>query len=222
MNDLTGRIFGRLTVLRRNPENDKCNKSMWVCYCECNPEKEVIKRGGDLIKGDVQSCGCLRKEISKEHLKTLLTTHNETNTHLFSVWTGMKKRCYYENGKDFEHYGERGIIICNQWLNSYIVFRDWSIDNGYDENLTIDRIDVNGDYEPSNCRWTTTKVQNNNKTNNLYIMIDGKTKTLSEWCSELNLIRGTIYQRIHKYKWDVSKALGVNNAVLVYKENIHA
>jgi hypothetical protein len=118
----------------------------------------------------------------------------------------MKARCYNPNYFEKRYYGERGIEICEEWLNSFDAFRKWSLENGYADNLTIDRIDVNKGYSPDNCRWITQKEQNRNKRNNIYIEHDGEIKTLVDWCAELNLKYGTIEMRI-KRGWDKGKAL---------------
>ena len=118
----------------------------------------------------------------------------------------MRSRCYNSNNPDFKHYGGRGIKICEEWYGSYSCFRDWSLSNGYSENLTIDRIDVNGNYEPSNCRWSTRKEQSLNTRSNRYIEYNGETKTLSEWSKIFGLYHKTISYRLN-HGWSVEKAL---------------
>ena len=107
----------------------------------------------------------------------------------------MKQRCYNKNDMHYNEYGSRGIVVCDEWKHDFMNFYNWAIENGYKENLTIDRIDVNGNYEPSNCKWSTTKQQNCNKRNNIYLTYKGKTQTIAQWCNELKLKRSIVYIR---------------------------
>ena len=117
---------------------------------------------GGNIGRDVKSCGCYRKsgEINKKHG---CASHKQYDK-LYHTWTGIKYRCYNTNCKDYKHYGARGIKMCDEWLHDFLAFKNWCLNNGYEEELTIDRIDVNGNYEPTNCRWATIAEQNRNKT----------------------------------------------------------
>ena len=119
--------------------------------------------------------------------------HGMKHTRIYQIWCGIKKRCYNENSKNFPQYGEKGVAVCEEWKNDFLSFYDWCIENGYNENLTIDRIDVKGNYEPSNCRWITHAEQQRNRTNNIYLEYNGETKTLSEWC----VVMGQPYKRIY-------------------------
>lgn len=156
--DLTGRRFGRLTVICRQP--NKNGSAVWKCLCDCGNETEVF--GGNLRKGYTQSCGCMRHEREKEHGKSL-RTHNESKSRLYHIWIGMKSRCYNSAVRCYENYGGRGITICDEWLHSFENFRDWALSHGYADDLTIDRIEVDGNYEPGNCRWASAKDQANNR-----------------------------------------------------------
>lgn len=118
----------------------------------------------------------------------------------------MKDRCYNPKDKRYKNYGGRGIKICDEWLHSFESFYEWSLKNGYQDGLTIDRIDVNGNYEPNNCRWATWDVQCNNRTNNVYIEYNGEIKTLKQWCDILNIDYKKAHNRIHKLKWDAKRA----------------
>lgn len=152
--DLTGMTFGRLTVnsffgVAKN------RAALWLCKCSCGNEK--IVRAADLKRGKTQSCGCLQKERLAENrpkdYHKINVRHGETHTRLYNIYANMKQRCYNPNTPCYRWYGGKGITICDEWLNSYECFRDWATSNGYDESLSIDRIDPNKNYEPSNCRW---------------------------------------------------------------------
>lgn len=185
--DLKGKQFGKLKVLEL-AEIRKGHK-YWLCQCDCGRKK--IIRGSSLISGITSSCNCLRANNNK--------THGKTNTRLFNIWSGMKKRCYNKNNKGYCNYGKRGISICNEWLNSFESFYEWAINNGYREDLTIDRIDNNGNYEPSNCRWTNIKTQCNNRRSNKIIEYNGEKHTISEWSTITGINKNTIWARIYKY-----------------------
>ncbi len=164
--DLVGEKFGRLSVVQYAGSRKYKNSSvaMWKCRCECG--KEVIVPGQALRQGRTKSCGCLSREIHKE----ILTERNKSNsshgqfgTRIYRIWCGMKTRCYNKNHKAYRDYGGRGITICAEWKDHFEGFYKWAINNGYDDSLTIDRLDVDGNYEPSNCRWATASEQRRNQ-----------------------------------------------------------
>lgn len=125
-------------------------------------------------------------------------THGLSNTRIYKIWECMKYRCSNPNRPEYPNYGGRGIIVCDEWANNFLSFYEWSMSNGYNESLTIDRIDVNGNYEPDNCRWTDMKTQANNTTRCIYITYQDKTQTLTQWCEELNLSYDTIRTRLRR------------------------
>lgn len=160
--DLTGQRYGRLVV--ESPadsirDSSGRSRKAWNCVCECG--NAVIARGDDLKRGKVLSCGCLKHENLK--VKKIAKTHGLNNCRLYRTWRNIKTRCYNSRGRDFEYYGERGIVVCNEWKDDFKAFYDWAMSNGYSDDLTIDRVDVNGNYEPPNCRWVTMKEQAQNR-----------------------------------------------------------
>lgn len=202
--NLKGQRFGRLLVLEKT-ESKKISPrhtvTMWICRCDCGNEK--IIRSDSLRSGRTQSCGCFREErISNNERR-----HGMSKDRLYVTWTNMKKRCHNPKIAEYENYGGRGISVCEEWKTSFKAFYEWSMLTGYEENLTIDRINVNGNYEPSNCRWIPRKEQSLNKTTSHYLTYDGKTQTIKEWADELGFKYDTLHSRIMYYKWSVEKAL---------------
>ena len=166
--------FGRWRVISRV---EKSHPTKWLCQCDCGTIKEVSQTS--LIQGKSISCGCYHKDKIKENQ----TTHNMTHSRLYRIYYNIKDRCYNNKNKRFYDYGGRNIVMCSEWKNNFITFMDWSFTNGYSDNLTIDRIDVNGNYEPNNCRWIHIQEQYNNKRNNVFIELFGYKKTIKEWTS---------------------------------------
>lgn len=196
--DLTGRRFGRLTVREFN--NSDGENRHWLCDCDCGKTK--ITTTNSLTQGKVKSCGCYRLESvrtnSITHGDYIKTSHYRG---ILSVYKGMKQRCYNENSTFYKDYGGRGINVCDEWLHSYEDFKLWAISNGYKPGLTIDRIDNNGNYGPSNCRWVTRKIQANNRRSNHLVTIGEETHTIKEWSIIKGVNRKTIHTRIAR-GWD--------------------
>lgn len=180
---------------------------MWKCICRCGVVKEV--NGTNLRSGNSKSCGCLSIEKSKNNTfgNSSFNRHGASGTRLYYEWTHIKARCYNINTRNYNDYGGRGIIMCDEWSHSFESFRDWALANGYTDELTIDRIDVNGNYEPSNCRWATNQEQANNKRNNIVVEIDGERKTLKQWCDIYNKDYVRVHSRIKYSHWDIMDAI---------------
>ena len=201
--NLTGMKFGRLTVIERAKDKFRKNgkkEICWKCLCECGNIKILTRNS--LLSSHVKSCGCLRIEKTKERR----TKHGLRNTQLYRVWSNIKTRCYNPNKDTYQYYGGKGITMYPKWQEDFISFYTWSLENGYKEGLTIDRINPNGNYEPSNCRWVTTTQQQNNKLNNYWITYSGETHTLAEWSNKLNLSYGALRRRIQGLNWSIEKA----------------
>ena len=148
--DITGKIYGRLTVLKR-VENSQQGDAMWLCQCDCG--NQTITKGSSLRNGATRSCGCYHMERTIEST----TKHSMSGTRLYHIYYGMLDRCYKESSKHYKNHGARGIKVCDEWRNSFPTFMEWASKNGYTDDLTIDRIDNDENYEPSNCRWATAK-----------------------------------------------------------------
>lgn len=191
--DLTGQRFGKLMVIHKVENN-----SRHICYlCRCDCGKERIVQGNHLIEGSSTSCR---------------SCYNARNSRLYrSVWIGMKQRCYNPKSKDYHNYGGRGIKVCDEWLgeHGFENFRGWAYANGYDDNAeygkcTIDRIDVNSDYSPENCRWVDLKTQNQNKTTTHEITYQGETHTIAEWARITGISENALYNRVNR-NWDLDR-----------------
>ena len=172
---------------------------MWLCKCDCG--NYVTVRAYSL-KNNTRSCGCLQKELTSMSKKT----HGLSKNILYSVMYSIKNRCYNKNEPSYKYYGKRGIIICNEWKNNFISFYNWAINNGYKKGLTIDRIDVNGNYEPNNCRWITIQEQQKNKRNTVYIKYNKQIHTLEEWAKITKIPQKTLHQRYYD-NWGIEKML---------------
>lgn len=201
--DLTGMKFGRLTVIERTADRiDRKGKHhvMWKCLCSCGKVKDLSR--DSLLSKKIRSCGCLRAEKTKERR----FKHGLRNTPLYQTWSNIKTRCYNPKKDTYKYYGEKGIVMCSEWKKDFMNFYTWSLKNGYKEGLTIDRINSNGNYEPSNCRWITISQQQNNKLNNHIVTYKESTHTLAEWSNILSIDYKVLHRRIQYLNWSIEKA----------------
>lgn len=198
--DLTGQYFGYWKVIERFANTEgRCTK--WLCECKCGTRKVV--NGATLRNGTSKSCGCMRTELLIERVRT----HGKRKTRLYRIWAQMIQRTTNKNQKDYDYYGERGIAVCKEWRESFDTFEQWAKENGYAENLTIDRKDNNKGYEPGNCHWVTMKEQSRNTRRTHYLTYNGQTKPLTDWADEMQIPRFVLDTRINKLGWSVEKAL---------------
>lgn len=200
--DLTGKIFGRLTVVDRAPNKGTGaeTRAMWRCVCECGGESVIACY--TLKGGNTRSCGCLKVDVAVQNGKAK-QTHGMTHTPAWICWMSMGQRCRNKNRSDYENYGGRGITICKRWET----FEHFLADMGPPPvGFSLDRIDVNGNYEPENCRWATTVEQGRNRRNNRILTIDGVAATLAEWCELYGINETTASDRIGR-GWDVDRAI---------------
>lgn len=207
--DMIGFKNGRLTVIKYVGSYD--GHAQWLCQCECGNQK--IYPGGVLRHRAVKSCGCLYKEKRSEIARNSIAKvkHGDSFKRLYFMWTSMKNRCHVKSNPSYPNYGGRGIKVCDEWANDYSVFKKWAIENGYDENAkrgecTLDRIDVDGNYEPDNCRWVNMKEQCRTKRTTIVIRYDGQSHTIDEWAKILNVPRARIYER-YKAGWNPERIL---------------
>lgn len=203
--DLVGQRFGNLVVTRKAPNHRQPGgKSvvMWECMCDCG--NSIITTGGSLKSGHTKSCGCLHREItSKINYK-----HGLYEDRLYNIWTSIKQRCYNSKSQTYHYYGARKIIMCEEWLTDFTNFYNWAIASGYKDDLSIDRIDVNGIYEPSSCRWADRYTQMSNTRKTIYLTYDGKTHSLYEWARIKNVNPKSLYTRI-RLGWSDNDVLGI-------------
>ena len=200
--DLTGQLYGKLTVLCRHSENAKDGRFQWVCQCSCSSSSRIVVRGKDLRSGNTNSCGCHRLERIKE----TNTRHGMCNTPEYRIWKAIKERCYDLNHKSYSDYGARGVSVCDEWRESFDAFyRDMGLRPSKDHS--IDRRDNNKDYYKENCYWATREEQNNNTRRNIFYEHNGVCRTLATWCKELGLRYGTVYARMNQYSWTFEEAI---------------
>ena len=194
--DLRNMRFGKLLVLEPIKKSYE-TKYHWLCVCDCGKEKIIMS--SNLIRGISTTCGCGKIKIGE-----VTTKHGMTNTRMFKIWSGIRKRCTNQKCESYKHYGGRGIKISEKWNNFIDFYNDMK--EGYADDLSLDRIDHNGNYEPGNCRWATSKTQNRNRRNNNVITFNNESKTLAEW-SELSGNNYTVINYRIKKGWDTERAI---------------
>lgn len=168
-------------------------KGKHYCFrCKCDCGNETIVRVGRVLNGVTKTCGCQGKGYNYHDSDRL----SQKFPKLYSVWNTMRHRCYNPKNCKYKNYGGRGIVVCKEWAYKFKPFFKWAMANGYQNGLTIDRIDVNGNYEPTNCRWITMREQYRNRTDNRYVTYKGETKPVVQWCEDLGLPYSTIRARI--------------------------
>lgn len=199
---LIGEKINNWTVI--NITGEKNNNGQYTATCKCNCESETVKEVlvYALINKTAISCGCVGNCAKLKH--------GDTKERLYKIWCDMRKRCRADKGRNFEHYKGKGIKVCEEWDKSYEAFKEWSLKNGYNNKLTIDRIDVTKGYEPDNCRWATWTTQQNNKNNNKYYKVNGENKTISELSREYNMTYEIIRGRLRR-GWNIEEALGIKS-----------
>lgn len=196
--DIIGQKYGRLTVIRKADSG----RERYVCQCDCG--NTIILVPSRIKKR--KSCGCYEKENLRIISKSALT-HGKTNTRLYGIWCKMKDRCYNPNIEHYDCYGGRGITICDEWSNSFEVFYEWAMQNGYADNLSIDRINVNGNYEPNNCRWATKTEQMRNRRDTVFVMYKGNKIPISEVSEKYGIYKAYIWRKVKAGYDDLSTIL---------------
>lgn len=200
--DLTNKRFGNLIVIKRDETapkgKGKC--AVWECQCDCG--NRCFYKTYELKNGTRAACPECRKKLIDYSTRT---KHGERRTRLYRIWEHIKGRCQNPNNDMYKYYGGRGIKVCEEW-QEFIPFRDWALANDYQEELTIDRIDFNGNYEPSNCRWATRKEQANNRSTNCFLEYNGETKTFQQWSEITGISARSISQR-NKRGWTADRIL---------------
>lgn len=219
--EMIGKRFGRLVVVALSEKRGNRGQLRFDCVCDCGGHTTVA--GETLRRGRCVSCGCYQKEAAKKanmtHGGCCSDQSNRSYDKLYTVWQSMKDRCFNPNNFEYKNYGGRGITVCDEWKDNYVTFRDFMLSIGFDpkkpvREQTIDRIDVNGNYCPKNCRLLPLSEQQYNKTNNRLITYNGVTKTATEWAKELGVKMEVIINRLDRDGWSVEKALTTPKKVM--------
>lgn len=196
---MIGKRFGKLKVIKKvGVDNNRF--ITWLCECDCG--NKVVVRGSNLRTGNTKSCGCVRKE----NTKMLNFVTGMSNSRLHRIWSGMKSRCFNPNAKHYHRYGGRGITVCEEWRHQFKPFYDWAMSHGYTDELTIDRIDNDGNYCPENCRWVTVKEQSRNMSKNRFVNFRGETLCVADLAIKYNISSSVLLGRINR-NWDIERAL---------------
>lgn len=206
-NEWLGKRFGRLTIVDFEHATPPYRGWLWVCKCECGNTRTVMPN--DVKRGKTRSCGCLHDEVCSK--KASKFKHSVKDyPRLYSIYNGIKKRCYNENEARYKDYGARGIEMCESWSNNtdgFDNFVEWSLLNNYTDDMTIDRIDVNSDYAPENCRWVSLAEQALNKRDTLWVTYKGKKIPLMTLCNEMGMSYDTVHNRVYTLNWSVERAV---------------
>jgi hypothetical protein len=198
--DITGQRFGFLTVVSFSHQDPVSKLYYWNCKCDCG--NEIVLLGKSIKSGNTKSCGCFKVSVQGDSTRT----HGLSTKRVYKIWTNIKGRCKCKSNSSYYNYGERGISVCSEWEN-FEVFYEWAQLTGYTDDLTIERIDVNGNYCPENCRWVTLKEQHNNTRRTVWVDYKGKQRTIIALAEEFNLPRKLVYNRVHYLKWSIKEAL---------------
>jgi hypothetical protein len=199
--DLAGQRFGRLVAMGPVGQR-KTTEVLWLCQCDCG--NQATARASLLANGTTRSCGCLAREgVSGRNRK-----HGFYGTHIYKVWQGMKGRCSDFDSDHYASYGGRGIRVCAEWVASFQSFYSHvsGLEHFGDDGYTLDRIDVDGHYEPGNVRWATANEQGRNKRSNRLLTYQGRTQPMAAWAEELGIDNGTLFYRL-SHGWEVERAL---------------
>ncbi|WBF81889.1 hypothetical protein [Staphylococcus virus vB_SurM-PSU6] len=199
--DYIGLKYGRLTVI--SWDGKRGIHHYVKCKCDCGNTKSI--RLYRLKTGETKSCGCIRKELFEENRRGNIK-HGKSNSRLHTIYRSMKARCYSVKNINYSNYGGKGIEICDEWLEDFMNFYNWAHNNGYKDDLTIDRIDSNGNYEPGNCRWVDYKTQSRNRNYNKLLKFQGKELCVTEWSDLTGIASGTIHSRL-RMGWSIEKTL---------------
>jgi len=191
-NDIAGERYGKLLALHPTEERTRGGGVIWMFRCDCGSEKAIP--ANSVRSGRINSCGCVARK------------HGKTKTRLYNIWVDMRQRCTNQSHPQFYLWGGRGISVCSEW-QSFDSFYKWAIANGYNDKLSIDRKNSDGNYEPTNCRWATAKEQANNTRSNRYVTINGEQKRLVEWCKHYGISTSTAYRRIREFGLPVEEAI---------------
>lgn len=196
--DITGKKFGNLTALFFEYRDER-HRHFWRFRCDCG--KEIIVRKSSVTSGNTKRC----IDCSKKIIAEINTVHGMSKTRLYKEWAGIIQRCKNPNATSYDRYGAKGITVCQEWP-SFDLFKEWALNNGYSDELTIERINNNKGYSPDNCKWATYEEQAHNQKTNRNLEYNGRTMTMAEWAREIGITSSSLYGRL-KRGWGIDKAL---------------
>lgn len=209
--DRIGKKYGFLTVTGLvQKECSGVRRAYYECVCDCG--NHITVRADRMTRGGTPSCGCLTNKLKSNSNKGKVGNprYGDSRERLHNIWYLIKYRCENPESPAYHNYGGRGISMCKEWNDGddgYFAFKQWALSNGYSPELSIDRIDNDGDYSPLNCRWVNKYAQANNKRNNVLYEINGVSKTIPDWCRDYNMPWKTVWSRVHRQGWDIRTAL---------------